>query len=422
MIKLANRSKSTVLFAGILIITLGIINAIIGTMSIIGSSPNITVWTVVFGLLMINAGLACFIGGIGYISQKDWGSKVALYGAIAIILTSLAGVRRIGGFIIDTVIAIILMVSATGVAWYLSERRLGAFFIVSAAEHAILVVIVVMLIYSGPIEVVPQDAMPVTLEQIKQEQIKPEEKFIPPKPKIKQEKKVASEEKKKESGKPVEPPKLKIKSTTDVDSGSQTIAAVPKLPKTFANVLDDSTGNEIILRSPGPEKGVSKSQDTVPVFDKGVSSAVKITKNPEAGIVPSFDSGKGKGGVSVGKESDYVSSGQKTTVGPSGLPTGAARPGFIGDIKGELAGRKVIFWPKLSQEIKGTESGSVTLEIEVDPAGNVSKVRIVEKSGSPKLDRIATDYVRQIRFEELPKNVQQRVQKGEIIINFELVR
>ncbi|MGB9595531.1 MAG: hypothetical protein ACPL7B_04545, partial [Candidatus Poribacteria bacterium] len=286
---MADRSKSSVLFAGVLIIILGIINAIIGVMSIIANSPNITVWTVIFGLLMINAGLACFIGGIGYASQKVWGSKIAFYGAIAIILTSLAGVRQIGGFIIDTVIAIILMISATGVVWYLSERRLGAFFIISAAEHTILVVIVVMLIYSGPVEVVPEESVPVTLVQAKQEQIKPEEKFIPPKPKIKQEKKVTLEEKKKETGKPAEPPKLKIKSTTDNDSGSQTVASLPKLPKTFANVLDDGTGNEIILRSPGPERGAKKNQDTVPVFDKGVSSVVKITKNPEAGIVPSYD-------------------------------------------------------------------------------------------------------------------------------------
>lgn len=420
MIKLA-RSRSTVLFAGILIIILGIINAVIGVTSIIASSPNITVWTVIFGLLMINAGIACSIGGISYISQKNWGSKVASYGAITIILISLAGVRKIGGFIIDTVIAIILMISATGVVWYLSERRLGAFFVVSAAEHIILVMIVVMLIYSGPVEVVPEESVPVTLVQAKQEQIKPEERFIPPKPKIKQEKKVALEEKKKETGKPVEPPKLKIKSTTDTDSGSQTIASLPKLPKTFANILDDGVGDEIILRSPGLERGSKRNQDTVPVFDKGVSSAVKIAKNPEAGIVPSYESGKGKSVGSVGRDSDFLSSGQKTNAISTGTSTGAARPGFVGPIKGELSGRKVLRYPP-EPDVKGTEGGSVTLEIEVDPAGNVIKVRVVEKSGSPKLDRIATEYVRQIRFEELPSNVPQKIQKGEVVINFELVR
>ncbi len=421
MIKLADRSRGTILFAGVLIIILGIINSFIGIMSIIGSSPNITVLAVILGLLMINAGLACSIGGIGYISQKSWGSKVAFYGAIAIILTSLAGVRQIGGFIIDKLIAIVLMISATWVMWYLSERRLGAFFIISAAEHTILVLIVIMLIYSGPIEVVPEESVPVTLVQTKQEQVKPEERFIPPKPQIKPEKKVALEDKKEEKGKPAEPPKLKIKSTTDTDSGSQAIASLPKLPKTFANVLDDSTGSDVILRSPGPERGVKRNQETVPVFDKEVSSAAKIAKNPEAGIVPSFDSGKGKGGVSVGRDVDFMSSGQKTNIPSSGTPTGAARPGFVGPIKGELAGRKVLRYPP-EPDVKGTESGSVTLEIEVDPSGNVIKVRIVEKSGSPRLDRIATEYVKQIRFEELPSNVQQKVQKGEVVINFELVR
>jgi len=32
------------------------------------------------------------------------------------------------------------------------------------------------------------------------------------------------------------------------------------------------------------------------------------------------------------------------------------------------------------------------------------------------------DYVEQIRFEQLPKNVQQKTQRGEIVINFELAK
>jgi protein TonB len=420
---LIGKIRSTILFAGILIALLGIVNAIIGVISIIESSSNINVWTVVFGLLMVNAGLVCFVGGVGHIFQKGWGSRLAFYSSIIIILVSLAGVRQMGGFIINTVIAVFLMISATGVTWYLSERKLGAFFIISVAEHTIVVMVVIMLIYSGPMDAVPEEpSISVTIEKVQIEPIKPEEKFIPPKPKVKKEKKVAIENKKKETGQPVEPPKLKIKNKTDVDSGSQTPVSVPRLPKTFAGVLDDGSGNEAILRAPGPEKNTRKTQDSAPVFDKTVGSAVRVSKNPEAGIVPSFNSGKGKGGISVGKESDYVSSGQKSTINTSGSPTGASKPGFIGDIKGELAGRKVIHWPKQPQEVKSTEGGSVTLELVVDPSGSVSKVRIVEKSGNPKLDKIATDYVKQIRFEELPSNVRQIVQRGEVIINFELVR
>ena len=58
----------------------------------------------------------------------------------------------------------------------------------------------------------------------------------------------------------------------------------------------------------------------------------------------------------------------------------------------------------------------------MDTAGNVIKVKIVTKSGSSRLDRIAMNYVEQIRFEQLPKNVQQKTQRGEIVINFELAR
>jgi len=278
-----------------------------------------------------------------------------------------------------------------------------------------------MLIYSGPIDIIKaESAISVTLEEAKPEE-PPLIKVTRPKPK--QEKKINIPQKKEDINKPAEPPKLQVKMTTNMAQGSNTMASLPKLPKTFTNVLDQSPGRNSILRSPGPEDGIQKSSEAIAIPDKGVSSAFKGARTSDANsIVPPTESGKGKGGTAVGREPVYSQGKPSFTSDSKGTTTGAARPGFIGDIRGEVAGRKVVWWPKLPEETKGTEGGTVTLEITVDPAGNVTKVIIVKKSGSPKLDRIAMDYVEQIRFEQLPKNVQQKTQRGEIVINFELAK
>ena len=413
----------TTLIAGLLISLIGLSSITLGIVSITSSEPAINIGTVVFGLLLISAGIVCIIGGIGHIFFREWASKLAFYGAIAIIVACLAGALHLGGFAVGIGYAVLIMIAAMGVMWYLSKRELGAFFLLSVAEHLIVVLIVIMLIYSGPINAVPEDAgVTVTIEEIKKEPDPPLIKIVSPKKKAKQENKVAQENKKKEPNEPVAPPKLKIRNTTDVESGSQAMASMPKLPKTFANVTDKGAGRDLILRSPGPEKGIKRTQETVPTIDNSVGSAVKGPRKAEfTGVVPTFEGGKGKGGKTVGNESKYNPKNSSFPVGTSDSP-GATRPGFIGDIRGEVAGRKVIFWPRLSEEVKGTEGGSATLEITVGPAGNVTKVKIVKKSGNNTLDRIAMNYVKQIRFEELPKNVQQKDQRGEIIINFELAK
>jgi TonB family protein len=115
---------------------------------------------------------------------------------------------------------------------------------------------------------------------------------------------------------------------------------------------------------------------------------------------------------------DSVSS-RDERLGPS---SEVARPSFVGDITGDIAGRKVVFWPTRPEGFSGTEGGSATIKFWVDPAGTVTRVKISKKSGNPGLDKIAAAYVQQIHFEELPRNFQQKVQSGEISINFELIR
>jgi TonB family protein len=410
----------TTLIAGLLISLLGLSSIILGIVSITGSEPTINIGTVIFGLLLINAGIVCIICGVGHIFFRGWSSRLGFYGAIAIIVACIAGALHLGGFVIGMGYAVLIMIAAMGTMWYFSKRELGAFFLISVAEHLIVVFIVILLIYSGPINAVPEEAgIPVTIEEIKKEPEPPLIKIVPPKKKAKQENKVITENKKKEPNEPVAPPKLKIRSTTDVEPGSQTMAPVLRLPKTFVNESDNGAGRDQILRSNGPDKGI---QETFPK-DKPASTAYKGSKKDESSMLtlPS-DGGKGKGGKNVGNETAYSPRNSPSDPVGTSDSSRATRPGFIGDIRGEVAGRKVIFWPKLSEEVKGTEGGSATLEITVDPAGNVTKVKIVKKSGNNALDRIAMGYVKQIRFEELPKSVQQKDQRGEVIINFELAK
>jgi len=413
----------TSLIVGLIIILVGLSSIILGIVSITDSKTTIIIGTVVFGLIMVNAGIVCVIGGIGHILLRERISKLAFYGAIAIIFVCIAGVLHLGGFVIGVGYAVLIMIAAMGTMWYLSKRELGAFFLLSVVEHLIIIFIVIMLIYSGPINAVPEETgIAVTIEEVKKEPEPILIKTVPPKKKEKQENKVVQENKKKEPNELIVPPKLRIRNTTDVDSGSQAMASAPKIPKTFADVPDNEAGRDLILRSPGPEKGIKRSQEVVPKINNTVGSAYKGPKNVAFnGVVPIFDGGKGKGGKTVSNESKYNPGNTTISVGPSNS-SGAVRPGFIGDIRGEVAGRKVVFWPKLPEEVKGTEGGSATLEITVDPAGSVTKVNIVKKSGNTKLDRIAMSYVKQIRFEELPKNVQQKDQHGEVVINFELAK
>jgi uncharacterized membrane protein HdeD (DUF308 family) len=90
----------TTLIAGLLISLIGLISIILGIVSITSSAPAISIGTVVFGLLLINAGIVCIIGGIGHIFFREWSSKLALYGAIAIIVACIAGTLHLGGFAI----------------------------------------------------------------------------------------------------------------------------------------------------------------------------------------------------------------------------------------------------------------------------------------------------------------------------------
>jgi TonB family protein len=208
-------------------------------------------------------------------------------------------------------------------------------------------------------------------------------------------------------------PKIEIRSITATDLGAEIEGSVPQLPRTLAPVRDP--GADMILRAPGPRERRQQYQDTIPAPD--VESALDSSRKPSPEIGP--PERVRDGSAQVASEPKYVRdniSSPDERLGPS---KDIARPSFAGEITGQIAGRKVVFWPRPPEGYKGTEGGSATIKFWVDPAGNVTRVEISKKSGNPRLDTMAKAYVEGIRFEELPEPV---VQYGEIVIDFELIR
>lgn len=297
------------------------------------------------------------------------------------------------------------------------RRQFLYFILIAIIEHVFVIAMLSALIYTEPVDVSERrDSVTVTLEETKKEPEPPLKKIVikkPPKKEPEKEKKLVLEKKKEIKEELPTMPKIKVFDSANADAG------VPmKLPSTIARIAD--VGSDSILRASEIDRSDLLAQNVAQDIKAG--QPIKDSRKPQINVSSPIQHGKGKSDLSKATEAGSASGKLPSYTEYSGPISDVARPGFVGDIRGEIAGRRVIAWPNLPDEIKGTQGGSTTLEITVDPAGNVINVRIIRKSGSPKLDKIAMDYVEQIRFEALPKNVQQRNQKGEVMINFELAR
>jgi hypothetical protein len=112
-----------------------------------------------------------------------------------------------------------------------------------------------------------------------------------------------------------------------------------------------------------------------------------------------------------------VSTASVINTGKSRVTSGV---GFEFEISGEVSGRGYHLG-KLIQT-KGKQGGGVQLSFKVRPDGTVYEVRIKPGSrttvGEVRLKEQARRYVERIRFHDLPRNVPQVDQSGEIFINF----
>ena len=403
-----------VIVTALVIALIGLLNVVLGITSVISGAlpsaegqliaPPIAVGSIIFGLMMLVVGALWVTSGVGYFTLKEWATTLALYVAPVIVGINIASVINLWGFSVNIGWAALSTVAGIGGIWYLSRKELASFFLFSVAEHVIVIAVFAILIYGEPVDKAESadDAMIVSIETIEQED-PPLVEIIP------QERTVVE--------KPPALPKIQIKDITATDPGTEIEDSVPQMPRTFTETV--SLGEDAVLRPPTPRERGQRYDDTTPVLD--LESALDSSKKPSLDIGPSKRVKDGSE-TTVAREPRYIHNETLSSderVGPSDE---VAKPGFAKEITGEIAGRKVVFWPKLPGTYKGTEGGSATLKFWVDPAGSVTKVEISKKSGNPRLDTIAKEYVLQVRFEELPENVQRKAQWGEMSIDFELTR
>ncbi|MEJ7555199.1 MAG: energy transducer TonB [Aquificaceae bacterium] len=92
--------------------------------------------------------------------------------------------------------------------------------------------------------------------------------------------------------------------------------------------------------------------------------------------------------------------------------TAVVSPGGVGLSGGGRAAVYIPPFPKISSD---EPLSPLRVRIWIDPSGVVSRVQIIQKSGSPQVDQKMVEFVRGIRFEAIRENV---VQTGVITFRF----
>ncbi len=404
-----------VLVTALVVGAIGLLNVVLGAMAVKSGAfpsaagtmitPAIGVSSIVFGLVMLVSGALWVTSSVGYFTYKEYAHLLALYVAPAVVAINLIGVLGVWGFDVHIGWAALSTVAGVGSICYLSRKELASFFLIAVAEHVGVIAIFAILIYGEPVDVAePMDReIVVTLEELKQQQEPLPIEIIP------------SERTVLDNAPML--PKMEIQKVTTTETGIEIETSAPQLPETLAQVANN--GTDMVLKSPGPEQREQFNKDALPALN--MDSALDSSKKPTLEIGPSERARGGTEGTTV-RTPEYVRDGTSFTDKRLGPSDKVEKPNFAGNITGQIAGRKVVFWPELSDKYGGTKGGSAVIKFWVDPAGSVTKVKISKKSGSPVLDRMASKYVEQMRFEELPKNSRHITQWGEIPINFELTR
>ncbi len=92
--------------------------------------------------------------------------------------------------------------------------------------------------------------------------------------------------------------------------------------------------------------------------------------------------------------------------------TAVVSPGGVGLSGG---GRATVYIPPFPKISSDEPLSPLRVRIWIDPSGVVSRVQIIQKSGSPQVDQKMVEFVRGIRFEAIRENV---VQTGVITFRF----
>ncbi len=172
-----------------------------------------------------------------------------------------------------------------------------------------------------------------------------------------------------------------------------------------------------VRKFPGPEQSKTSGPDNIKSsinsYDKEHLSESK-TDSP-AGISNSGDD-KGGAALSVGAAGTGVEGGagneKYAHSGDAGSGTG------YGITKARLLKAPDIMYDEISR--RRGEEGSVSIDLVIDKSGNPRNVRIKQSSGYPRLDRVAMNGIRSMRFSPTKKSGRPVDSQVEYTIIFRL--
>ena len=282
---------------------------------------------------------------------------------------------------------------------------IGTFGIIAILEHIVFIVILALVIYTKPTPVPVEPVTKVTFIPIERPKTKQDLESPPVIPRVRR---IQPNE---------EFPSIQSTNVQDYFDSPESTGGLPTLPRTRASIQDPdrlSLGGSSLQgrRRPDwqdePESTVRAKPLVVKDGYHGRSDR-KGLPNGEARKRLSGARGKDTGPLAPGRLSEIktnrITKGENDSIEILGEVVASGRT-VEGDLK--------------SLQAKGSQGGFVKLSFKVRPNGTVFDVQPKPGTtiGDSRLKRKAERYVMRIRFSQLPKNVRQVVQSGEINIKF----
>ncbi|MFN3264447.1 MAG: energy transducer TonB [Aquificaceae bacterium] len=170
-------------------------------------------------------------------------------------------------------------------------------------------------------------------------------------------------------------------------------------------------GRQGILHKPREGEGITKKGK-----DKAIASPVEVSREKGDIQVPA---GTQKEEPSLLQEIEQKVRGREREVEREGVKsadigsiTAVVSPGGVGLSGG---GRATVYTPPLPRISSDEPLSPLRVRVWIEPSGVVSRVQIIQKSGSTQVDQKMVEFVRGIRFEAIRENT---VQTGIITFRF----
>ena len=285
---------------------------------------------------------------------------------------------------------------------------IGTFGIIAILEHIVFVVILALAIYTKPALVPIEPVTKVTFIPIERpKKKKPDIEYPTVTPRVRR---IQPNE---------ELPSIQSTNVRDYFDSPESTGGLPTLPRTRASIQDP---DRLSLGGSSP-RGRHRRPDWQDEPESTVRAKPLVVKD-------GYHGRSDRKGLPDGEA-------RKRPSGERGKDfTGPLAPGRLSEVKtnritkGEnnnieilgqvVASGRTVEGGLKSLQAKGSHGGIVKLSFKVRPNGTVFDVQPKPGTtvGDTRLKRKAEQYVMRIRFSQLPKNVRQVVQSGEINIKF----